>query len=69
MTTEQQVPGISLQDLAGCVAIIDLCSERGAFKGPELEYVGKLRGRVAEFVKANTPQEEPQAETQEGPAE
>jgi hypothetical protein len=68
MTTEQQVPGISLQDLAGCVAIIDLCSERGSFKGPELEYIGKLRGRVAEFVKANTPQEPEQSEA-EGQAE
>ncbi len=58
MTTEQtQTTGISLQDLAGAVAVIDLCSERGAFKGPELEYIGKLRGRLAEFVKANTPAE------------
>lgn len=68
MTTEQtQTPGISLQDLAGAVAVIDLCSERGAFKGPELEYIGKLRGRLAEFVKANTPSE-PET-TEEGQAE
>lgn len=72
MTTSEQTqtPGISLQDLAGAVAVIDLCSERGAFKGPELEYIGKLRGRLAEFVKANTPAEQqPTTETEEGQAE
>ena len=53
-TTEVQ---ISLNDLAAAVQIIDVCSKRGAFQGDELESVGGVRGRIAAFVKANTPTE------------
>ena len=31
------------QDLAGVVSIIDVCSQRGAFRGEELAGVGRLR--------------------------
>jgi hypothetical protein len=55
--SETQV-GLSINELAGAVSIIDICSERGAFKGPELEEVGVLRGKFAAFIKANLPNEE-----------
>ena len=55
-------PDLSLQDLASAVQIIDLCSQRGAFQGSELEAVGALRGRLQSFVAANTPAEEEQTE-------
>ena len=34
---------VTVQDLAGVVSIIDVCSARGAFKGEELAGVGRLR--------------------------
>ena len=34
---------ITAQDLAGVVSIIDVCSQRGAFRGEELAGVGRLR--------------------------
>jgi len=58
----EQTPGLSLQDLASVVQIIDLCSQRGAFQGSELEAVGALRGRIQGFVAANAPAEEEQKE-------
>ena len=33
---------LSLQDIATMVQIIDICSKRGGFEGPELEAVGGL---------------------------
>ena len=62
-TTEVQ---ISLNDLAAAVQIIDVCSKRGAFQGDELESVGGVRGRIAAFVKANTPEAEETTEEAQG---
>lgn len=53
---------ISLNDLAAAVQIIDVCSKRGAFQGDELESVGAVRGRIAAFVRANTPAEKTEEE-------
>ena len=63
-TTEGE--GLSLQDLASVVQVIDLCSQRGAFQGSELEAVGGLRGRIQAFVAANTPAEEEQQTEDKG---
>jgi hypothetical protein len=49
---------LGINELVGAVKIIDICSERGAFKGPELAEVGALRGRFADFIRANQPAEE-----------
>ena len=38
-----EVKLITAQDLAGAVSIIDVCSQRGAFRGEELAGVGRLR--------------------------
>jgi len=38
-----EVKVITAQDLAGVVSVIDVCSQRGAFKGEELAGVGRLR--------------------------
>lgn len=46
-------PSLGVGDLAAMVQVIDVVSERGAFKGPELESVGILRGRIARFLEAN----------------
>lgn len=57
-TQTEAAPGLSLQDLASVIQVIDLCSQRGAFQGSELEAVGGLRGRIQAFVSANAPAEE-----------
>lgn len=54
---EEQV-NLSLQDIATMVQIIDICSKRGGFEGPELEAVGGLRNRVVKFLNANAPKDE-----------
>ena len=61
--TAAPAPGITLGDMATMVQIVDLCSKRGAFEGPELEVVGGLRSRVVAFVEANQPKD---AEAPEG---
>ena len=43
---------LSLQDIATMVQIIDICSKRGGFEGPELEAVGGLRNRTVTFLNA-----------------
>jgi hypothetical protein len=60
--------GLSIQDIGACVQVIDICSKRGSFEGPELETVGALRGRLVAFIKANMPEEEAAAAEEEAPA-
>ena len=55
MTTQEHQ--IGLNDFATTVSIIDICTERGAFKGNELLVVGKLREKFTNFIQANTEQE------------
>jgi hypothetical protein len=50
---EQAAPTLGVGDLAAMVQVIDVVSERGAFKGPELESIGILRGRITRFIEAN----------------
>jgi hypothetical protein len=63
---DEQAPiQLGMGDLAAVIQIIDVCSKRGAFEGPELESVGQIRGKFAAFVQAN----QPPAEETEGDAE
>ena len=62
-----QETGLGLNDLVAIVKIIDVASERGAFKGAELSSVGAVRDKVAAFVDSQTPKEEnATSETAEG---
>lgn len=63
--TEVTTPQLTLNDFVSVINIIDVCTERGSFKGNELLTVGTIRERLAAFVKANTPQEIAPATTQE----
>ena len=67
-TTINNEAGMSIQDIAMAVQVIDLACERGGFKGPEMQVIGELRGRLAGFVQANTPAKE-EAESEEGASE
>jgi len=55
-TDEQAGVNLSLQDIATCVQIIDICSRRGGFEGQELETVGGLRNRIVTFLNENAKQ-------------
>ena len=63
---QSAAPSLGVGDLAAMVQIIDIVSERGAFKGPELESVGILRGRLARFIDANTAAANEAAKAAEG---
>jgi hypothetical protein len=52
---EQEAPSLTLNDLGAMIQIIDVCSKRGGFEGPELESVGVLRNRLVRFVKSQQP--------------
>ena len=40
-------------DIASMVQLIDVCSKRGAFEGPELQMVGQLRTKLAGILEAS----------------
>lgn len=48
---------VTINDLAGVVSIIDVCSARGAFKGEELAGVGRLRESFLAEVKEQQPEQ------------
>ena len=48
---------LTVQDLAGVVSIIDVCSARGAFKGEELAGVGRLRESFLAELKEQQPEQ------------
>ncbi len=55
MTAGADLPQITAGDLATMVRIIDAGSQRGAFKGEEMETVGTLRNKLATVVNALAP--------------
>ena len=70
LDAEQAGATLTVGDIKGTISIIDICSQRGAFRGEELEAVGGLRKRFAAFVSQVQPTEEAEAEAEaEAPAE
>ena len=61
--------GLSINDIQGCVTIIDLVTKRGAFEGPELADVGAVRNRLDAFLKAAAAAQAPAEDAAETPAE
>tara|TARA_R110001606_G_scaffold5328_4_gene24661 strand:+ start:957 stop:1214 length:258 start_codon:yes stop_codon:yes gene_type:complete len=55
--TESEAPQLSLKDISTFVQIIDICSKRGGFEGPEMEAIGSLRNRTVAFLNAAAPAE------------
>ena len=45
-----QGPELNLSDLGAIKSIIDVASQRGAFKANELESVGKIYNRLSAFL-------------------
>jgi hypothetical protein len=50
---------INLTDLQNILVVFDLASNRGAFRGNELEPVGQLYNKIAKFVQAAMPAQPP----------
>lgn len=60
--TQTEAPQITLVDLQNTLRIIDVAAERGAFKGGELTSIGSIRDKLAAFLEATLPKEEPTEE-------
>ena len=57
---------LSIQDIVLSANIIDLATQRGAFKAAEAGQVGACFEKLVAFIKANTPQpEETPADTKD----
>ena len=57
---EQQIPAgpdLNISDLAAIKSIIDIASQRGAFKAAELESVGKIYNKLDKFLETVTKKE------------
>lgn len=50
---EANVANFGVQDLTIMLNIINVCSERGAFKPAEMQTVGGVYARLVDFLRAN----------------
>lgn len=75
-TQEQQATELSVQDLASLKSIIDVASQRGAFKANEMAQVGQTYNKLDAFLNEISRQQEaqkkagaeaPQQEAEEAP--
>ena len=57
-TTEKTEPELTLGDLTMLRNIVDLASSRGAFRGNELEVIGKAFNKLNTFLNAVAPKTE-----------
>jgi hypothetical protein len=64
---EAQQPELTIQDLGNLRAIIDVASQRGAFKAAEMQAVGAAFNKLNDFLNAVTPA--PAGDTQQGSAD
>jgi hypothetical protein len=58
--TEQkpQAADLNIQDLVGLKSIIDVATQRGAFKAAEMEAVGKLYNKLNNFLESVSSKEQ-----------
>lgn len=52
---EGQVPSVGLADIGFLLQIVEICSQRGAFRADELTQVGAVYDKVKAFLVANSP--------------
>lgn len=60
---------LNINDLAMVVKIIDLGSEKGIFKGPDLKPVGDLRERMVAFIQSVEQQQTKEGDNASQPTE
>ena len=68
-TPQTPVNEIQIADIVMACNIIDLATQRGAFKAAEAGQVGTCFEKLVAFVKANTPEEAAEAIEAEAPKE
>lgn len=51
-------PDLNITDLAAVKSIIEVATQRGAFKAPELESVGKIYNKLSTFLDAVSKKEQ-----------
>ena len=68
-TPQTPVNEIQIADIVMACNIIDLATQRGAFKAAEAGQVGTCFEKLVAFVKANTPEEVAEANEAEAPKE
>jgi len=66
---EENAPSFTINDLNLSLQVIDICSERGAFKGAELTDIGILRDKLYAFIEANKPDESEEDDSEESESE
>lgn len=59
---QQQIGGLSLQDLITVTQVIQLSSQRGAFRAEELEQVGALYTKLVAFLQQTGALQQPAPE-------
>lgn len=64
MSEEQKAPELNLNDLAAMRNLIDVVTQRGAFKANELSAVGVLYDKLNSFLEASQKAQEATAEEQ-----
>lgn len=57
---EQKAPAadLNIQDLVGLKSVIDVATQRGAFKAAEMEAVGKLYNKLNNFLESVSSKEQ-----------
>lgn len=55
---EQPAPDLNLADLSALKSIVEVASQRGAFKAAELEAVGKVYNKLNTFLESVTAKKE-----------
>jgi hypothetical protein len=53
-TQQPAAPDLNINDLSALRSILDVASQRGAFKAAELEAVGKIYNKLNAFLEAVT---------------
>ena len=51
-TQQSSGPDLTIQDLLGLKSVVDVATQRGAFKAGEMEAIGKLYNRLNTFLEA-----------------
>lgn len=49
-SVKSEGPDLNIQDLVGLKSVIDIATQRGAFKAAEMEAVGKVYNRLSNFI-------------------
>lgn len=57
-TEKAEGPDLNITDLAALRSIVDVASQRGAFKAGELEAVGKIYNKLNSFIDSVTKKEQ-----------